>query len=248
MTEKRDVWVVIRFDGPAQEHTDYVSIKGIFETQAEAQAAADRGLAQLGDRQYEAQYHIVRSRHLSKGSLRANRPTKPSRVQGFALDAFPKEELQHVRDAFAGTPVPDTLERVPVGLGHILLRPLFVHFAESLVASALGAEPSRARQGPDLVWKKGQTIEVKTIFLDKQKEKSPFVQLANLESDWLAIVLIEPASMLVAARLFPASVLNHYKRLAPNARRKSGAFRLTSDFWKAPGARPLQLGKATTPS
>ena len=43
MSEKKDVWVVMRFDGPAQEHTDFIAVKGVYDSEQAAQDAADRG-------------------------------------------------------------------------------------------------------------------------------------------------------------------------------------------------------------
>lgn len=242
MTKKTPAWVVVRLDGPAQQHSDYVAIKGVYDSRDEAQAAADR--ASASHPAYEASYHIFQSRRLlSDSSTETQSPANRRVVQG-----LPIEQLRHLPWHMNDLPENATLrnlaEQLPRDVRRRVLQPLVAHYAEAAIARALGATAETdAKTGADLRLPDGTRVEVRTVFLDVERPRAPHVQFKPEAADYLALVLVTPDFEFSTARLIPAEVLSHFERPGPDTRTtKLASLRITTDLMNAPGTSSIDLG------
>jgi hypothetical protein len=247
MTKKTSVWVIVRFDWPAQEHSDYVAVKGVYDSREDAQAAADRAAANHPT--HEASYHIIQSRRfISDSQAESEASSERQTVQGMGVDQL-RRYPWHMIDLPVNTPLRSLAEQLPRDIRKRVLQPLIAYYAENAIARALGATwPRESETGPDLELADGTRVEVKTVFLDPEKSRAPFVQYRPHVADYLALVLVTPDFEFSTARLIPSEVLSHFERPGPTTREaKLGSLRITSDLMNAPGTSSIDLSRPKKP-
>jgi hypothetical protein len=239
MKNYRDVWIVLRIDGPALGYTDYISVKGVYGSQEEAQAAADRA-AEVNP-PYESQYHIFKKKQETSVTDEIEHPSV-DRIQGISRSTLesarvPMQNLQwhsHLKE-LARSFTADTKRRT--------FSPLLGYFAEQIVAAALqGSVNSNQESVGDVVLADGRTVEVKAIVLDGGK-KAPFVMIQPRGPEFVALVIFTPELDFASGFLLPASLMEQHARHSQNRDGKVGV-RITPALLTAPGVRALQLPNA----
>jgi hypothetical protein len=246
MSQKTDTWVVVRFDSPAQEHSDFVAVKGVYDSEADAQAAAGRA---AGSQQHsgESSYHVFHSRRFTGGDEQGATRQAAQRLR---IQGLPTDHLQQFEAYWRYLPDYELLrsaaERLPSDVRRRVLQPLLAYYAEAAIARALGAKVvGQSQADADLRLPDGRTVQVKTIFLDPEKARAPFVQFRPDRVDYLALVLVTPDLELTTARLIPSDVLTHFDRPGPRTRdSKLTNLRVTTDLMSAPGTSNIDLRPA----
>jgi hypothetical protein len=247
VSKNTETWVVVRFDGPAQEHSDYVSVKGVYDSHSEAQAAAER--AASSHPRFEASYHIFRSRRLypqrdvgDTPSHVRERPSSEARVQGFSPSHLEKQTW-YLLSFLSHEPLHSLLNAVPPEIRARAVQPLLAYYAQAAIARALsGVVASEETNEADIRLPDGRTVEVKVLFLDPHKNRSPMIELPSQLPDYLALVLVEPNLTLTSARLIPSEVLARYERPGSKTRESRRTnVRVTPDLMTAPGTSNIDL-------
>jgi hypothetical protein len=244
VTHKVASWVVVRFEQPALEHTDYVSVKGVYDSPEEAYAAAERSAASRPP--HETQYRVFTSRRFV--SDRPERGTPEGAAQRFSDNAPDTERRWQWQSLslLGGTALHDVIEALPSDVKRQVVQPLLAYYAEFAVARMLGAVEWPAKDDQtDIRLQDGTRVEVKLTFLNPRKPRAPLIQYRAGVVDMLALILVTADLQLVAARLIPRQVLSHFERSGPHTR--EGALmniRVTPDLMYAPGTSRIDLGAA----
>lgn len=242
MKNKTDTWVVLRFDGPSRDLEDHVAVKGVYDSELQAKSA----VARLADgAATQDKYVVILSRRFTDAGAGAiSSAANRAPVQGLVGDEVRWNWL------WADPSRPHSLEAavsvLPDEVRRQVLRPLISYHAESTVARALGAHKPKPDEQGDLVLSNGKIVEVKVVFLDPHKAKSPFVQFRSSGVDYLVFVLVDPSFAIFSATLVPASVARVFERTSSGASESQVAsLRITPDLLKAPGTSSIDLTGST---
>jgi hypothetical protein len=238
MKDYRDVWIVLRIDGPAQGYTDYVSVKGVYNSQEEAQAAADRA-AEVNP-PFDTQYHILKKKQAISAHEHDADLGAADRIQGLS-----RSMLEAVRFPTAyqkwHSLLRELAQSVPSETRSRAFAPLAAYFAEQIVAQALhGRVNADPKSSVDVILDDGRTIDVKSVLLAHGAKRAPFITLQRSKAAFVALVVFTPELDLAAGFLLPMSAMEKYSRETVNRDDKIGV-RVTPDLLASPGVRPLQL-------
>lgn len=240
MSTKVDAWVVVRLDGPVKDLSDYLSIKGVYDTQAAAEKAADA--SKIAGRADYARYQVLRTRRMVDEDAQKGAQKREPRIQGLpskSLEAqtwYAIQSWQDLQSVLGPMPLSDRWKTAQPYLGFL---------SEALVARALhgvivsGKEPG----GPDVLLPNGETVEVKTVRLDPEQHRTAIVEFRKDAFDFLALVLFQPDLSAASARLIPATVIRHFEQ--PSSQTRQGQrtmIRVTPDLLTAPGTLRIELG------
>jgi len=243
MSSKTTAWVVVRLDGPAQEHADYISIKGVYDSQSDAQKAADKLSKERPA--YEASYLLIPTRRLVGESREdVQQPARADRVQGLSFDKVRQENW----NAFRFLPresLKGLVDELPSNVKRQVVEPLMNYYAHLAVARALHGrlESANDRSIADIRLPDGSTVEVKVLFLDPKRERAPSIQLKSALPDYVALVIVRPDFELTTARLIPSEVIGRHERVGPSTREgRLVNLRITPDLMNAPGTSSIDLG------
>lgn len=243
MKDYRDVWVVLRIDGPAQGYTDYVSVKGVYGSQAEAQAAADH--ATEVNAPPETQYHIFK-----KKQLISEDDQLPSRNEG-SVQGLRRHLLEAWRAPITHpqwfSRLRELAASVPPEMRAQTFAPLARYLAEQLVAFAMhGRINSDPKSHIDLLLEDGRTVDVKAVVLSPDAKRAPFVMLQRPVTDLVALVLFAPDLDTASGFVMPGTLLLRYAR-GTSTRKNTIGVRVTPDLLDSPGVQRLALPNTETP-
>ena len=227
---KADAWVVLRFDDSAATLDDRIAVKGVYNSEREADSAVPNAVP--GSR-----YKVVRSRHF----FESNRPYVPKRngldrVQGLPLQLLDKP-VEFMSSDAQFIAMQQLWSELPPDK-HKSLVPALSLLTEVSVAKAIGGAVMGDRDAADLRLPNGELVEVRPILLDDGCKKSPYLQLKDEGGfDWLALVLFDPDLQPVVARLIPTEAVKLYGRPVSGSK---VSLRVTQSLLEFPGS--LEIG------
>jgi hypothetical protein len=235
--EKRDSWVILRFED-VSVRADYVSVKGVYDSEAAAQSAFNR----VATDSPTAIYKLYRSRRFSDENA-ANNQIKPSPplVQGFKLEGPPQVPIEKAL-AMVGE-LREVLGHAPERISRQAFLPVLYRLAEMAVANALGGRFAEQNATWDINLEDGTRIEVKIALLDAEKRRAPVIQLRDdCEFDKLALVLFRPDLSIEAAKLIPREgVCLAAVPIGRQQSRSMSQVRVTSALLNFPGTEDIRL-------
>lgn len=235
--EKTDAWVVLRLDGDVVGLKDYVAVKGVYDSEDAAQSA-------IPSLSGESNYVVIRSRHYlenKKSELFTNQHFE--KVQGLKIGSSNTQINNHAsHEQFRA--IQDLWDQLPPSNRRRTILPLLSQLTEIAVAKVTGASIiDDSRLAADLKLPSGKLIEVKTVLLDSERKKSPNLQFqAEVEFDFLAVVIFNPSLNIETARMIPVEALKLYARpVSPIGGRLMINLRVTQSFLDYPGSKDINL-------
>jgi hypothetical protein len=236
--KKSDAWVVLRLDRDVVGINDYLAVKGVYDSEDDAQSA----IQSLSE---ESNYLVIRSRHyLEDNKTDDTKNNHSGKVQGLKVQSPSRNTSDHeIYKQFHA--IQGLWNQIPPLNRQRNIFPLLSELTELAVAKATGAsilhDPSLLA---DLKLPNGELIEVKTIILDPDRRKSPNIQFrANLNFNYLAVVVFDPDLNIEIARMIPVEVVRLHARPASHVdgRQIQINLRVTQLFLDYPGSQDINF-------
>jgi len=243
MMKKVDAWAILRFEEEDFPSSDYVAIKGIYDTEEAAYLALKKVQAN------KENYVIERTRRFTEEDL-AIQPSLPSaqRIQGLNI-SLSNEKNYHDHDSFSSelNNIRELWKKLPIKIARKTLLPLLNYVTKSTLAQMLGAEMideiSQPVQQYDLKLNTGEKIEVKIVILDPQNSRSPNLQFSeNVSFDFLIIVVFRPDLTIAIAKMIPVNTLEFFARSLSNQKSLMN-IRVTEYLLNHPSCQDINLGQ-----
>jgi|GEM_PF-6118126 len=231
--KKSDAWVVVRLDKDIVGIQDYLAVKGVYDSECEAQSA----IQNLSE---ESNYLVIRSRHYLEDNKAVD--THSGTVQGFKIKSSRDTSNHDIYKQFHA--IQDLWNQLPPSNRQRTIFPLLSQLTEIAVAKVTGASildhPSSTA---DLKLPNGELIEVKTIILDPNHKKSPNLQFrAGLEFNNLAVVIFGSGLNIEIARMIPVEALRFHARPSTQVGgRQMINIRVTQPFLEYPGSKDINF-------
>jgi hypothetical protein len=235
--KKSDAWVVVRLDKDIVGIKDYLAVKGVYDSEDEAQSA----IPNLSE---ESNYLVIRSRHyLEDNNTEIPKNNHHEKIQGFTVHSSNGNTGNHdIYKQFHA--IQELWNQLPPLNRQRTIFPLLSQLTELAVAKVTGAsildDPSSIA---DLKLPNGELIEVKTIILDPDHKKSPNLQFrAGLEFNNLAVVIFGSDLNIEIARMVPVEALRFHARPSTHVGgRQMINIRVTQPFLEYPGSKDINF-------
>lgn len=235
--KKADAWVILRLDGDVVGLKDYVAVKGVYDSEDAAQLA-------IPNLSGESNYVVIRSRHYledKKPELLTNQHFE--KVQGLKIGSSNAQTNNHAaHEQFRA--IQDLWDQLPSSSRRQTILPLLSQLTEIAVAKVTGASIiDDSRLAADLKLPNGKLVEVKTVLLDSERKKSPNLQFqAEIEFDFLAVVIFNPSLNIETARMIPVEALKlHARPVSSIGGRPMINLRVTQSFLDYPGSKDINF-------
>ena len=235
--KKKDAWAILRIDEMSIELADYISIKGVYDSEEAAHLAIPSALE-------KSHYLVVRTRHYCDELTTKNfAQSNPQFVQGIQLRSNGSyAAIDKFQEGFSA--IQCLWQILPPQTRKQALFQSLNQLTEVALARALSAS---LNENPSLPWdlelSNGQRIVVKVVILEPEAKKSPNLQFPlERQFDFFVIVIFTPDLQIEIARMIPVEAQDFYARsVNPLSKQSALNLRVTQALLDYPSSQTVNL-------
>jgi|LakMenE01Jun11ns_1017448.scaffolds.fasta_scaffold9498476_1 hypothetical protein len=241
--KKKDAWAILRIDEMSIELADYISIKGVYDSEEAAHLA-------IPSASEKSHYLVVRTRHYcdeikTKNFTQSNHQSIQSiqSIQGIQLRSNGSyAAMGEFQEGFSA--IQCLWQILPPQTRKQALLQSLNQLTEVAIARALSASLNGNPSLPwDLELSNGQRIAVKVVILEPEAKKSPNLQFPlERQFDFFVIVVFTPDLQIEIAKMIPVEALDFYARsVNPLSKQSALNLRVTQALLDYPGSQTVNL-------